>query len=80
MYDSMLLHTAWLLVIPYSAIVAIIIYSVYYRDKAFLLSIKEAYPEIGHYCVGVGDRHSDYSVYYVVPVVPYSVLCSVLYV
>lgn len=44
MYDSMLLHTAWLLVIPYSAIVAIIIYSVYYRDKAFLLSIKEAYP------------------------------------
>lgn len=44
MYDSMLLHTAWLLVIPYSAIVAIIIYSVYYREKAFLLSIKEAYP------------------------------------
>lgn len=44
MYDSMLLHTAWLLVIPYSAIVAIIIYSVYYRNKAFLLSIKEAYP------------------------------------
>lgn len=42
--------------------------------------LKLGVTEIGHYCVGVGDRHSDYSVYYVVPVVPYSVLCSVLYV
>lgn len=78
MYDSMLLHTAWLLVIPYSAIVAIIIYSVYYILTFYKRSLP--FSEIGHYCVGVGDRHSDYSVYYVVPVVPYSVLCSVLYV
>lgn len=52
------------------------------QGQSILTFYKRSLPfsEIGHYCVGVGDRHSDYSVYYVVPVVPYSVLCSVLYV
>lgn len=50
------------------------------QEQSILTFYKRSLPfsEIGHYCVGVGDRHSDYSVYYVVPVVPYSVLCSVL--
>lgn len=49
------------------------------QGQSILTFYKRSLPfsEIGHYCVGVGDRHSDYSVYYVVPVVPYSVLCSV---
>lgn len=52
------------------------------QEQSILTFYKRSLPfsKIGHYCVGVGDRHSDYSVYYVVQVVPYSVLCSVLYV